>query len=246
MNQGQWILILGASSDIAIACARRYGKEKYNLYLASRNTAVCEKIATDIQVRFKVTTRTLTFDAVDFASHQSFYESLPTKPIGVIFAAGLMTDQQSAQQDFNQAKAMIDTNYAGAISILEIIAQDFTQRKAGFIAAISSVAGDRGRQSNYIYGSTKAGLTAYLAGLSHRLSFSGVTLLTVKPGFVNTKMTAGLNLPDRLTAQPEEVADAIFDGLIKKKSVIYVKPIWRWIMLIIIHLPNFIFHRTKL
>ncbi|CAH9018250.1 SDR family oxidoreductase [Candidatus Nitrosacidococcus sp. I8] len=246
MNQGQWVLILGASSNIAIACARRYGKAGYNLYLASRNTETCEKIATDIQVRFKVATQILAFDVIDFTSHQSFYKGLSIKPIGVVFAAGLMTDQQLAQQDFNQAKAMINTNYAGAVSILEIIAQDFEQRKSGFIAVISSVAGDRGRQSNYIYGSTKTALTAYLSGLCHRLSFSGVTLLTVKPGFVNTKMTAGLNLPARLTAQPEEVADAIFDGVIKKKSVIYVKSIWRWIMLIIIHLPNFIFHKTKL
>lgn len=241
-----WILILGANSDMAIACAKRYAKSGYNVYLASRNVSECEKTATDLKIQFQIEALALKFDARDFSSHSQFYDELPHKPKGVILAFGMMHDQHAAQQDFTLAQDMIEANYTGAVSILEIIATDFERRMSGFIVGISSVAGDRGRQSNYLYGSTKAALTAYLAGLRHRLAASGVNVLTVKPGFVATKMTAGLDLPEKLTAQPGQVADAIFKAVKKKKSTIYVKPIWRLIMLIIIHVPNFIFHKTKL
>lgn len=245
-NNQPWLLILGANSDMAIACAKRYAQENYNLYLASRNVEECEKTAADLRLRYSVDVQALKFDSRDFASHSDFYAGLVIQPSGVIVAVGAMHEQQNAQQDFTLAQDMIETNYSGVVSVLERIAADFEQRKTGFIVAISSVAGDRGRQSNYIYGSTKAALTAYLAGLRHRLITSGVSVLTVKPGFVATKMTAELDLPVKLTAQPEQVANAIFKGVKKKKSTIYVKPIWRLIMLIIIHLPNFIFHKTKL
>jgi decaprenylphospho-beta-D-erythro-pentofuranosid-2-ulose 2-reductase len=188
----------------------------------------------------------LPFDAQDFKTHEDFYADLVVKPQGVVLAFGFMADQQAAQKDFALAKAMIDTNYTGAVSILEIIAADFEQRQSGFIVGISSVAGDRGRMSNYIYGSTKAAFSAYLAGLGHRLIKSNVSVLNVKLGFVATKMTADLDLPAKLTAQPEQVANSIFNAVQKKKSTIYVKPIWRLIMLIIVHLPSFVFHKTKM
>jgi decaprenylphospho-beta-D-erythro-pentofuranosid-2-ulose 2-reductase len=245
-NNKPWLLILGANSDMAIACAKRYAKSGYNIYLASRNVSECEKTATDVSVRFQVEALALKFDARDFSSHSQFYNDLPHKPKGVIVAFGMMHEQHAAQEDFILAQDMIEANFTGTVSILEKIAADFERRMSGFIVGISSVAGDRGRQSNYIYGSTKAALTAYLAGLRHRLSVSGVNVLTVKPGFVATKMTADLDLPEKLTAQPEQVADNIFSAVEKNKSTIYVKPIWRLIMLIITHIPNFVFHKTKL
>ncbi len=246
MTDSPWLLVLGANSDMANATAKRYAQASYNLYLASRNLDECEKNATDIRLRYQVDVQALQFDAQDFKNHAEFYSGLAVKPQGVVLAFGFMADQQAAQKDFVLAKAMIDTNYTGAVSILEIIAADFEQRQSGFIVGISSVAGDRGRMSNYIYGSTKAAFSVYLAGLRHRLIKSNVSVLTVKPGFVATKMTADLNLPAKLTAQPEQVANAIFNAVQKKKSTIYVKPIWRLIMLIIVHLPNFVFHRTKM
>lgn len=246
MTESPWLLVLGANSDMAIATAKRYAQAGYNLYLASRNLEECQKNATDIGLRYQVETQALKFDAQDFESHAEFYAGLVVKPQGVVLAFGFMADQQAAQKEFALAKAMIDTNYAGAVSILEIIASDFEQRHSGFIVGISSVAGDRGRMSNYIYGSTKAAFSAYLAGLRHRLIKSNVTVLTVKPGFVATKMTADLDLPAKLTAQAEQVANAIFKAVENKKSTIYVKPIWRLIMLIIVHLPNFVFHKTKM
>lgn len=246
MSQVSWLLVLGANSDMAIACAKRYAKAGFNVYLASRNVDECEKTAVDLRLRYQIEAEALAFDARNFNSHAGFYAGLSVKPVGTIVAFGYMYEQNAAQQQFALAQEMIDANYSGAVSILEVIAADFEQRQSGFIVAISSVAGDRGRQSNYIYGSTKAALTAYLAGLRHRLIKVGVSVLTVKPGFVATKMTAKLDLPAKLTAQPEQVAEAIFKAVEKKKSTIYVKSIWRFIMLIIIHLPNFVFHKTKL
>jgi short-subunit dehydrogenase len=108
------------------------------------------------------------------------------------------------------------------------------------------VAGDRGRQSNYVYGSAKAGLTAFLSGLRNRLAGKGVHVMTVKPGFVRTKMTENLDLPDALTASPEQVADAVFRGMEKRRSTVYILWMWRWIMLIIRHIPEFIFRKMKL
>lgn len=246
MTDKPWLLVLGANSDMAIATAKRYAQAGYNLYLASRNLEECAKNAADIRLRYQVEVQALQFDARDFTTHAEFYAGLVVKPQGVVLAFGFMADQQQAQADFNLAKAMIDTNYSGAVSILEIIAADFEQRQSGFIVGISSVAGDRGRMSNYIYGSTKAALSAYLAGLRHRLIKSNVSVLTVKPGFVATKMTEDLDLPAKLTAQPEQVGDAIFKAVEKRKSTIYIKSIWRLIMLIIVHLPNFVFHKTKM
>lgn len=246
MTQQPWLLVLGANSDVAIATAKHYAQNGYHLYLASRNLEVCEKNAADLRLRYPVEVQALAFDARDFNSHSGFYAGLAIKPQGVIVAFGVMHDQDQAQMDFALAQDMIEANYAGAVSMLEIIAADFEQRQSGFIVGISSVAGDRGRQSNYIYGSTKAAFTTYLAGLRHRLVKSNVSVLTVKPGFVATKMTADLDLPAKLTAQPEQVAQVIYKAVAKKKSVIYIKSIWRLIMLVIMSVPDFVFHKTKL
>lgn len=241
-----WLLILGANSDIAIATAHKYAQAGYNLYLASRNLEELNKFAADIQLRYGVQASALAFDARNFNSHANFYAQLAQKPGGVIVAFGAMHEQVEAQKNFLLAAETMESNYIGAVSILEIIAADFELRSSGFIIGISSVAGDRGRQSNYIYGSSKAAFSAYLAGLRHRLSKKNVTVLTVKPGFVTTKMTAHLDLPKALTANPMEVAKAIYLAVEKNKSVIYVKPVWRFIMLIITHVPSFIFNKTKL
>lgn len=246
MTESPWLLVLGANSDMAIATAKRYAQAGFNLYLASRNLEECEKNATDIRLRYQVEVQSFKFDAQDFISHADFYASLVVRPQGVVLAFGFMADQKVAQNDFALVKAMIDINYTGAVSILEIIAADFEQRQSGFIVGISSVAGDRGRMSNYIYGSTKAAFSNYLAGLRHRLIQSSVSVLTIKPGFVATKMTADLDLPAKLTAKPEQVANTIFKAVEEKKSTVYVKPIWRLIMLIIVHLPNLVFHKTKM
>ena len=241
-----WILILGAGSDIAIATAHKYAQNGYSIYLCSRNIKELKKEARNIEIRYEVNVDVIYFDALDYESHKEFYNDLPVKPKGVLLAFGLLGDQEAQQRQFELAKSVMDTNYVSAVSILEVVSQDFEKRKSGFIVGISSVAGDRGRSSNYIYGSSKAGFSTYLEGLQHRLCKSNVHVLIVKPGFVATKMTADMNLPDLLTAKPDEVSSAIYMGIEKKKNVIYVKRIWSLIMLVIRNIPNFIFKRMSL
>ena len=237
------VLILGATSDMAQAIAKKFAAEGWGLTLAALEPELLEPIAGDLRVRSKMDIKALEFDALDFSSHRSFYELLETKPDAVICVFGYMGDQQLARTDLDEIRRTIDINFTGAASILAVVAEDFEKRGSGSIAAISSVAGDRGRQSNYIYGSAKAGLTAYLAGLRNRLAKSGVHVMTVKPGFCRTKMTENLELPAALTAEPEQVADAVFNGLEKKRNTVYTLWMWRWIMLVIRHIPEFIFKK---
>jgi len=241
-----WILILGAGSDIAIATAHKYAQNGCSIYLCSRNIKELKKEARNIEIRHEVNVDVIYFDALDYESHKEFYNDLPVKPKGVLLAFGLLGEQKVQQEEFELAKLVIDTNYVSAVSILEIISQSFEKTKSGFIIGISSVAGDRGRSSNYIYGSSKAGLSTYLEGLQHRLFKSNVHVLIVKPGFVATKMTASMNLPSLLTARPDEVSSAIYEGIRKKKNVIYVKSVWFFIMALIKNTPKFIFKKTSL
>ena len=235
------VLIIGAKSDIAKATAREYAKHGYDLCLAARNVDELREFARDVEIRTRREVRLCELDILDFDSHQRFYESLEEKPLGVISAVGYLGDQKKAQENFEEARRIIDTNYTGVVSLFNIIANDFEKRRSGFMVGISSVAGDRGRKSNYLYGSAKAALTAYLSGLRNRLHESQVQVLTVKPGFVATKMTEGMDLPEKLTAQPDEVAKDIFRAQQKGKDVLYTKWIWKYIMMIIRMIPEWKF-----
>jgi len=241
-----YVLIIGAKSDTAKALAREYASHGYGLYLAARNSRELADFVSDLDIRYKISARYLELDILNFASHENFYHSLEVKPAGVIVTVGYLGDQVSAQNHFSEAERVINTNYTGIVSLLNIIANDFEKRNNGFIVGLSSVAGDRGRKSNYLYGSAKAGLTAYLSGLRNRLSSTSVHVMTVKPGFMNTSMTAGMDLPSGLTVQPDYAARQIFNAQQKCKNVIYVKWIWRWIMFVIVHIPEFIFKRTSI
>lgn len=240
------VLIIGAKSDIALALAHEYARHGYDLYLAARNHTELANDVRDMQIRYKTKITTVEFDVTDLSTHRAFYEQLSPAPSGVISVVGYLGDQKKAETDFQEAHKIITTNFSGCVSILNIVANDMEQKKRGFIIGISSVAGDRGRQSNYFYGSAKAAFSAYLSGLRNRLTKSGVTVLTVKPGFVNTKMTHGMNLPPKLTAEPQEVAHDIFQAQQKSRSVIYTKWYWRFIMLIIRHIPEAIFKKMTL
>ena len=241
-----YVLIIGAKSDIAKATAREYAKNGYDLYLAARNSSELESFANDITVRIQRTVKLLELDILDYKSHQTLYDNLEEKPLGVISAIGYLGEQEKAQSDFTEAQQIIDTNYTGVVSLFNIIANDFEDRRSGFMVGISSVAGDRGRKNNYIYGSAKAALTAYLSGLRNRLYDAQVHVMTVKPGFVATKMTEGMDLPEKLTAQPEEVAEDIYKAQQKNKNVLYTKWMWRWVMMMIKMIPEWKFKGMSL
>ena len=231
---------------MAVAIARKFAAVKYDIQLAGRHTAALIPQQQDLQVRYRVTATTQSFDATDFSSHAGFYAGLPVQADITICVFGYLGDQEKAQQNWEEAAAIINTNYTGAVSILNIVAESYAARQQGAIIGISSVAGERGRQSNYIYGSAKAGFTAYLSGLRNRLFRAGVHVMSVQPGFVNTRMTQHLTLPPLLTAQPEQVAQAVFNAVKKQKNVLYVKWHWKYIMLIIKSIPEGIFKKLSL
>src|SRR6476619_1204452 len=210
------VLILGATSDIGFAIARKFASEKYDVQLAARNTGSLQPFQSDIEIRYGVKCTLHTFDALDFSSHTDFYNSLLPKPDVTVYVIGSMNDNEKVITDWEESLRTINTNYTGAVSILNLVAADYAQRGHGTIVGISSVAGNRGRQSNYIYGSAKAGFTAYLSGLRNAMFKRGVHVMTVLPGFVYTKMTEHLQLPKPLTAQPADVANTIYHGVSKK------------------------------
>jgi len=240
------MLILGATSDIARAVARRFAGEGWRLILAARSTASLLRLSTDIQVRTGREVVSVSFDVLDINSHKDFWGNLPECPDAVFCAVGYLGDQKLAESDFSEVQRIVLINYLGILSILNLAAMAFEKNRKGLIIGVSSVAGERGRQSNYFYGSAKAGFTAYLSGLRNRLSPASVQVLTVQPGFVMTAMTQNMKLPPLLTAQPDEVAEDILRATQKGKDVIYTKWFWRYIICLVRLIPEKLFKRLKL
>jgi decaprenylphospho-beta-D-erythro-pentofuranosid-2-ulose 2-reductase len=240
------VLILGATSDIGLAIARKFAAKGHDIQLAGRDVTALKAIASDTAARFQVKAGIHPFDASDIAGHDAFYRNLDPLPDVTVYAIGYMTDNAAALTHWEETERTITANYTGAVSILNRIAGGYAARKNGTIVGISSVAGERGRQSNFLYGSAKAAFTAYLSGLRNYLFPLGVHVLTVKPGFVYTKMTEQLKLPAPLTATPEQVANAVFAATNGRKNTLYVKSPWRWIMLLIRNIPESMFKKMKL
>lgn len=243
---GSSVLILAAASDIGRAIAREYAKAGRPLILAARNCHRLDADARDLGLRFGVAVRLADVDVLDTGGHAAFLNGLGELPETVICVVGLLGDQTTSQRDPDAADLVMRSNYLGPATFLGEVANRMEARGRGSIIGISSVAGDRGRASNYVYGSAKAGFTAFLSGLRNRLAAKQVRVITIKPGFVDTSMTAGMDLPKPLTAEPEEVARSVLRAEQKGRDVIYVRPIWRLIMLAIRLLPEAVFKRTKL
>ena len=240
------LLLLGAKSDMGIAIVHKFAKEGFNIQLAARNADTLEDDCSDIKIRYNVDATFHELDALDINSHKNFISSLPKLPTVAVSSIGILGNQEQDEKNVKKSIEIIRTNFEGIISILSYLANDFQIRGSGTIIGISSVAGDRGRASNYIYGSAKAGFSAFLSGLRNRLSSYGVDVITVKPGFVETKMTANINLPKVLTTNPYRVANSIYLAYKHKKNIIYVKPIWEYIMKFIKLIPESIFKKMKL
>ena len=240
------VLILGARSDIGKATAHSFAALGHPIQLAARRATSLDADRSDIALRYGVDVSLHEFDALDLQSHSAFIDQLPTLPEVAVCAVGLLGEQSENERNPGAASYVMRSNYEGPASILAHLANRFEDRGHGTLVGISSVAGERGRASNYVYGSAKAGLTAFLSGLRNRLAKKGVHVVTVLPGFVATQMTEGMNLPAKLTAQPEEVAHAITRAVAKKKNTIYVRRVWWVVMAIIRNIPEFVFKRLRI
>lgn len=237
-------LVVGATSDIGIHIVESLAKRDFSLSLTGRDKQKLAELKTEIKSRFPTTAiETYVWDITDFSSHTLFYDSLITKPSIVFFVAGYYEDQIKARLDQKELLKTINTNYSSVVSLINIISLDMEQKQNGTIVAISSVAGDRGRQMNYIYGSAKAGLTTYLSGLRSLLFSKGVHICTIQLGPVYTKMSAGHNLIPWLTLQPDVAAEFIVKAGLTKKDLVYIRWPWRLIMAMIQFIPEWIFKR---
>lgn len=245
MSKGA-VLILGARSDIGLAVAHEFARKGHDLQLALREPETFETARNDLHLRHDVSVSLHDFDALAIESHAGFIDTLPELPEIAVCAVGLMGDQIESERDVSAAVRVMRSNFEGPASITALLANRFVDRGSGQIVGISSVAGLRGRATNYVYGSAKAGYSAFLSGLRNRLAGRGIHVLTVLPGFVATRMTEGMDLPQRLTCSPETVARAISRGLERRRNVIYVRPVWRVIMSIIVAIPEQVFKKMKI
>lgn len=245
------VVVVGATSGIARALIAELAGRGCGLVLAGRNIEELERCAADLRVRFQGPAAVERFEAENFDDYHSFWARCAVHCQngidGVVVCHGYLPEQPQAQQSFVELRKSFDVNFLSPAALLEIAAAYFVQRGKGYIAAISSVAGDRGRQSNYLYGAPKAGLSAYLQGLRNRLHPHGIAVLTIKPGFVATRMTEGrINPNSPLVAKPERVARQIDRAIRRRRNVLYTPPIWRVIMTVVCALPEAIFKRLKL
>jgi short-subunit dehydrogenase len=249
MSASETWLVLGASSAIARALARVAAQDGADVVLAGRDRDDLDKTAADIAIRSGRRAIAVDFDALDYGSHGALMERTKQEAgegtLNVFLAFGTMPSQAEIDADPRLAFRTIDSNYTGAVSILQAAAPVLEAQKRGAVIALSSVAGDRGRIKNYVYGSAKAGLGAYLQGLRARLFRSGVTVTTVKPGFVDTAMTFGL--PGMfLVASPDAVARACLAAARRGREEVYVPFFWWGIMTIIRNIPERIFKRLSI
>ncbi len=239
------ILVIGGASDIGRAIARDLATAGSSIILAARDSARLEPDAQDIRLRTDATATLIDCDVLDIDGHAAFLDALPALPDVAVCVVGLLGDQKVSQADAEAALRVMNTNYVAPALLLGALANRMEARGSGTIVGVSSVAGDRGRASNYVYGSAKAGFTAFLSGLRARLSRTPVRVITVKPGFVRTQMTAGMKLNPLLTAEPDEVARAVRKAVERGRDVIYVRSLWRLIMGIVAHLPEGLFKKTR-
>jgi len=239
------VLVLGGTSDIGRATARAFAKNGWDVQLAGRDVSALEPDAADLRARYNINVGVHRFDVLDTVSFEGFVAGLPALPDTVISIVGLLGSQETAQSNLDHATTIMRSNYEGPALILGLFAEKFLGRGSGSIVGVSSVAGDRGRASNYVYGSAKAGFSAFLSGLRARTSRGGVHVITVKPGFVRTKMTEGMKLIGPLTVEAPVVGDAIFKAVQRKTDVVYVSGKWRLVMFIVASLPEMLFKRLK-
>lgn len=242
------VLIVGATSPIARYMAYAFARQGDKLFLAARDMQELEHIANDIRIRFGAPVHLGLFDAVAIENHQTFLQEVLDRLDGldgVVWVAGTMDGMEEAFHEPLALKRLIDVNLTGAASLLTLCANHLQTQGRGFIAGVSSVAGDRGRGQNYPYGAAKGGFSLFLQGLRNRLSRSGVQVTTIKPGFVDTRMTWGRDkLP--FLASPQRVAKESVQAILQGKDVAYVPAVWWLVMLVIRSIPERVFKKMNI
>jgi len=242
------ILIIGATSAIAHETAKFFARDGAELFLVARNNEKLEDVSNDLKVRGAKRTDTFLLDLNDLDRHQEMIQTAIDTFGGldmVLISHGTLGDQQLCEQSVEKTLEELTTNFTSVISLLTLLANYFEQQKRGRIAVVSSVAGDRGRRSNYVYGTAKGAVSIFLQGLRGRLSKSGVTVVTVKPGLVDTPMTASMK-KGLLFAQPRKVGEGIYQAMKKGKEVVYLPWFWRPIMMIIKSIPESVFKKISI
>ncbi len=245
---GRNILIVGATSAIAEATARLWAEEGAALFLVGRDRERLKEIAADLKVRGARRVKTFTMDATAFDQHEKMQEAALSSLGGLdiaLIAHGSLSDQKRCESSVEETLHEMNVNALSVIALATRLATYFEARGGGCLAVIGSVAGDRGRGSNYVYGSAKAFVAHFFSGLRNRLDRKGVHVLTIKPGFVDTPMTAALK-KGALWAQPGDIARGIVRAIDRRKDEIYLPSFWRLIMFIIRHIPERIFKRMSL
>lgn len=240
------LTIIGATSDVGREIARSFAKRGFDLHLVARKSSRLVPLQQDIIIKSNVDVQVHELDLLKFEDYEKVLDILAQESDVVVFVAGYYAEQAVAESDISQAVQTMDVNYKAGVLSLNIFKTAFQSKGKGVIIGVSSVAGERGRAKNYIYGSAKAGFTAYLSGLRNQLAKEHIHVLSVIPGFMFTKMTEHIALPKPVTATPETAGELIFKAFQKKKNVVYVLPVWRWIMLIIRNIPEFIFKKLSI
>jgi short-subunit dehydrogenase len=240
------VLIVGATSAIASEVARRYAAGGASLVLTGRNPARLAAVGDDLRVRGAGSVETEILDLLDRGRHAAVVKRAFGGPLDVaLIAHGDLPDQQRCQTDPGEAARALELNLVATVELLTLLAGEFQAQGSGTIAVVTSVAGDRGRQSNYVYGAAKAGVGVFLQGLRQRLRATGVRVVTLKPGFVDTPMTAHLP-PNPLASSPQRAARAIYRAIESHRDVAYIPWFWRPVMALIRAVPEALFKRLRL
>jgi|HigsolmetaAR203D_1030402.scaffolds.fasta_scaffold01680_7 short-subunit dehydrogenase len=242
------IVMVGATSGIGSATAREFAQAGYDLVLAGRNMEKLSRLGADLGIRFGVRTEIISYDALLPEAGTRLYEQIVERfdPDGLIIFHGALPDPAEVNRDASAARECMEVNFLSVVELLVPFANHFEERMRGWIAVVGSVAGDRGRQSNYAYGAAKGGLAVYLQGLRNRLAPRGVHVLTVKPGLVDTDMTSGMEgLARRIMASPERVARDIYRAVRRRSNVVYTPFFWKYIMWIVRLIPESLFKNMK-